>query len=230
MSSKLKVVAPHGSHVRYVHVQFRFPPEFRHPMHAYLDEGEGWRSELLTWRRLPDRTLVTLFRVTAPREPYLDRLRAIDPIDRFETAPGDDGFYLKAHERLGGPLESFLAAFTDTDFLSVPPVVYRSGGRLSFGVVGPPGQLRGALESVPDPIDADIDRLGPYAGGRRLAGVDLTDRQREALRAARRVGYYDVPRTGAVADVAAELDCSSSTAGAHLRKAEAALVDAFLAE
>ncbi|MFC6734822.1 helix-turn-helix domain-containing protein [Halolamina salina] len=216
--------------MRYAHVQFRFPPALRHPMHAYLDEGEEWRSELLTWRRLPDETLVTLFRVTAPREPYLDRLRGIDSIDRFETAPGDSEFYLKAHERLGGPLESFLGAFTDTEFLSVPPIVYRSGGRLSFGVVGPPAQLRGALESVPDPIDADVERLGPYAGGRRLAGVDLTDRQREALRAAQRVGYYDVPRTGAVADVAAELGCSSSTAGAHLRKAEAALVDAFLAE
>lgn len=197
-------------------------------MHAFLDEGAGWRSELLTWRRLPDGTLVTLFRVTAPREPYLDRLREIDPIDRFETASGDGGFYLKAHERLGGPLETFLGAFTDTEFLTVPPVIYRSGGRLTFGVVGPPDQLRGAIESVPDRIDAEVERLGPYAGGRRFAGVDLTDRQREALRVAGRVGYYDVPRTGAVADVADELGCSSSTAGAHLQKAESALVDAFL--
>jgi hypothetical protein len=214
--------------MRYAHVRFEFPPELRHPMHAFLDEGEGWRSELLTWRRLPDGTLVTLFRVTAAREPYLDRLRSVDSIDQFETAPGETGFYLKAHERLGGPLESFLGAFTATDFLSVPPVVYRSGGRLSVGVVGPPEQLRGALASVPDAIETDIDRVGPYAGGERLAGLGLTDRQREALRAAHGAGYYDVPRTGSVADVAEALGCSSSTAGAHLRKAEAALVDAFL--
>lgn len=214
--------------MRYAHVRFEFPPELRHPMHAFLDEGEGWRSELLTWRRLPDGTLVTLFRVAAPRKPYLDRLRSVDSIEQFETAPGEAAFYLKAHERLGGPLESFLGAFTETEFLSVPPVVYRSGGRLSVGVVGPPGQLREALASVPDPIDAEIDRLGQYAGGERLAGVGLTGRQREALRAARRVGYYDVPRTGSVADVADELGCSSSTAGAHLRKAEAALVEALM--
>lgn len=216
--------------MRYAHVRFEFPPDLRHPMHAYLDEGTGWRSELLTWRRLPDETLVTLFRVTAPRGPYLDRVRSVDSIERYETAPGEDGFYLKAHERLGGPLETFLGAFTDTDFLSVPPVVYRSRGRLAFGVVGPPDQLRDALGSVPDSIDAEIERLEPYAGGQRLAGVGLTDRQREALRAAHRAGYYDVPRTGTVADVADELDCSSSTAGAHLRKAESALVAAFLLE
>jgi hypothetical protein len=214
--------------MRYVCVQFAFPPSVRHPMHGYLDEGDGWRTELLTWRRLPDETLVTLFRVLAPREPYLDRLREVDSIERFETAPGDGAFYLKAYERLGGPLEAFLGAFVDTEFLSVPPIVYRSGGRLSFGLIGPPDQLRDVFAAVPDPIDVDIDRIGSYGGGRRLAGVELTERQREALRAARRVGYYDVPRTGSVADVAEALGCSSSTAGAHLRKAEAALVEALL--
>lgn len=214
--------------MRYVHVAITFPPSVRHPMHGFLDEGDGWRTEMLTWRRLPDETLVTLFRVVAPREPYLDRLRSIDAIDRFETAPGDDAFYLKAYERLGGPLEAFLGAFADTEFLSVPPVVYRSEGRMSFGAIGPPDQLRDVLATVPDPIDVDIDRIGSYGGGRRLAGVGLTERQREVLRAARRVGYYDVPRTGSVADVAEAVGCSSSTAGAHLRKAEATLVETFL--
>ena len=214
--------------MRFVRVEFVFPPSVRHPMHGFLDEGDGWRSELLTWRRLPDETLVTLFRVVAPRERYLDRLRAVDPIDRFETAPGDEGFYLKAYERLGGPLETFLGAFVDTEFLSVPPIAYRSGGRLSFGLIGPPNQLREVLSVVPDSIEVTVERIGSYGGGRRLAGADLTERQRAALRTARRVGYYDVPRTGAVADVAEAIDCSASTAGAHLRKAEAALVRAFL--
>jgi len=50
----------------------------------------------------------------------------------------------------------------------------------------------------------------------------------EALCAARRVGYYDVPRSGSVADVAEAIECSPSTAGAHLRKGEAALVDTYL--
>ncbi|MCG1005534.1 helix-turn-helix domain-containing protein [Halorubrum lacusprofundi] len=213
--------------MRYVRVEFAFPPSVRHPMHDFLDDGDGWRTELLTWRRLPDETLVTLFRVVAPREWYLERLRTVDSIDRFETAPGDDAFYLKAYERLGGPLETFFDAFVDTEFLSVPPVVYRSGGRLSFGLIGPPNQLRDVLSAVPDPIDVTVERVGSY-GGRRLAGANLTERQREALCAARRVGYYDVPRSGSVADVAEAIECSPSTAGAHLRKGEAALVDTYL--
>jgi len=215
--------------MRYVHVEFEFPPEIRHPMHGFLDGGEeSRRSELLTWRRLPDGTLVTLFRVVAPREPYLERLRSVDSIEQFETAPGDEGFYLKAHETLGGSLEAFLGAFEDTDFLSVPPVVYRSRGRLSLGVVGPPDQLRASFAALPDDIGVTVDRLGEYTGGRRPTGVDLTGRQRAAVRAAARVGYYEIPRSGGVDDVAAELDCAASTAGTHLRKAEAALVEAWL--
>ena len=42
------------------------------------------------------------------------------------------------------------------------------------------------------------------------------------------VGYYAVPRTGDVDDVATELDCAHSTAGELLRKAEAALVTGFV--
>ncbi|WP_217493327.1 helix-turn-helix domain-containing protein [Haladaptatus sp. W1] len=37
-------------------------------------------------------------------------------------------------------------------------------------------------------------------------------------------GYYDVPRTGSVDDVAAALDCAHSTAGELIRKAESAVI------
>lgn len=48
--------------------------------------------------------------------------------------------------------------------------------------------------------------------------------KREALEAGSRTGYYDVPRTGSIEDVASELDCAASTASNHLRKAESRLV------
>jgi len=172
--------------MRYVRVEFAFPPSVRHPMHDFLDDGDGWRTELLTWRRLPDETLVTLFRVVAPREWYLERLRTVDDsIDRFETAPGDDAFYLKAYERLGGPLETFFDAFVDTEFLSVPPVVYRSGGRLSFGLIGPPNQLRDVLRrSRPDRCHGRTGRVvrRPTVGRRQPHGAPARGALRRASR------------------------------------------------
>ncbi|MFB6270785.1 MAG: helix-turn-helix domain-containing protein, partial [Halobacterium sp.] len=50
--------------------------------------------------------------------------------------------------------------------------------------------------------------------------------QREAVEAALELGYYDDPRAATQADVADRLDCAASTAGDHLRKAEAKLVRA----
>jgi predicted DNA binding protein len=67
-----------------------------------------------------------------------------------------------------------------------------------------------------------IERVHPFE--RRQSPAALTDRQRAALDAAVEVGYYEVPREGSVADVAAALDCAHSTAGELLRKAEAAVV------
>lgn len=215
--------------MRYVDLSVRFPPDQRHPMHEFLDGGDDWRTEMLSWNLTDPGVFAVLFRVRAPREPYLDALDEVDSMDDYSFAPVDDGsFYLHVHETPGESALDFRAAFAATDLVAVPPLVYEPGGRLSLGVVGPPADLRAALSSLPAGVDYDVSRIGEYRGGGRTAGAGLTARQREALRVAREVGYYAVPRTGSVADVAAELDCAKSTASAHLRKAEAALVDAYL--
>lgn len=56
----------------------------------------------------------------------------------------------------------------------------------------------------------------------------LTDRQRELLIEAKKMGYYDYPRTADANDVARSLGISKSTAVEHLRKAEARLMGRIL--
>jgi PAS domain S-box-containing protein len=58
---------------------------------------------------------------------------------------------------------------------------------------------------------------------RRL--TDLTDRQREALEAAYRSGYFNWPRDSNAEEVAETLGISSATLHSHLRKAEATLFE-----
>ncbi|PSP57114.1 hypothetical protein BRC82_00755 [Halobacteriales archaeon QS_1_67_19] len=48
---------------------------------------------------------------------------------------------------------------------------------------------------------------------------DLTDRQFEALAVAVAAGYFEVPRSATLENVAAEMDVGKSTAGEHLRRA-----------
>lgn len=56
----------------------------------------------------------------------------------------------------------------------------------------------------------------------------LTDRQRELLDIAVVKGYFEVPRTCTLADLAADLDIDKSTASEVLRRGEARLVKWFL--
>jgi predicted DNA binding protein len=92
--------------------------------------------------------------------------------------------------------------------------------------VGPAGRLAAFYDALRERFDADVERVAGFR--RRTDPADVTDRQRAALAAGLAVGYYEVPRTGSVADVAAELDCATSTAGELLRRGEASLVSAFL--
>ncbi len=58
----------------------------------------------------------------------------------------------------------------------------------------------------------------------------LTEKQREALIAAHKLGYYDVPRRINTEQLAKKLGVSDSTLVEHLRKAEKRLIDNILRE
>ena len=58
----------------------------------------------------------------------------------------------------------------------------------------------------------------------------MTDRQREALEAAYRAGYFDWPRESTAEEVAESPDITSATLHSHLRKAESRLVETFFEE
>lgn len=56
----------------------------------------------------------------------------------------------------------------------------------------------------------------------------LTDRQREYLTLAHRRGYFEVPRSCTLAEVAEALEVDKSTASATIRRGTARIVDQFL--
>ncbi len=113
------------------------------------------------------------------------------------------------------------------------------------------GHLIPTLELTPDSWRISVVGTGPQlrkflVGLRRrkihhhvlsIAGTDpredspmqwLTPRQREALVAAYRAGYYDTPRRADSARVARSLDLSKSATVEHLRKAQKRLLDGIL--
>ncbi len=72
-------------------------------------------------------------------------------------------------------------------------------------------------------VDADD------GGDRTLVDRDaLTDRQREVLRTAYDMGYFEYPRESNATEVAEELDISPSTLAEHLAAAQGKLLDELL--
>ncbi|MDS0260452.1 helix-turn-helix domain-containing protein [Haloarcula sp. S1CR25-12] len=63
------------------------------------------------------------------------------------------------------------------------------------------------------------------AGESEPPGDGLTDRQREALRTAYEMGYFDIPRGASLAEVAAELDIAASSVSERLRRAQTQLIE-----
>lgn len=60
-------------------------------------------------------------------------------------------------------------------------------------------------------------------------GDGLTDRQREALRIAYELGYFEIPRRASLEEVAAELDISASSVSERLRRAQTELIEETVA-
>jgi hypothetical protein len=76
----------------------------------------------------------------------------------------------------------------------------------------------------------DDARDGVGTGSDADDGDGLTDAQREAIRTANRLGYFEIPRTATLSDVAAELGISASSCSERLRRAQTHLVETHVEE
>lgn len=101
----------------------------------------------------------------------------------------------------------------------VPPFpLHLEGGWLSGELVTSRGQLaafRDELEAADIPYEVTL-----IESEREPSASLLTDRQREVVDAALAAGYYDVPRTCTLTDLASDLGVDKSVASRILRRAE----------
>lgn len=213
--------------VQSIHLELRYDESTIHPMHRFVCESPHVEREvLLEGRRVADgRTM--LFFVEGDRERYESILGRRPDLDEFDITPADDGFYVWVRAENREADLPLIDAFEQDTLVVVPPVEFRSDRTARFTVVGSGADLRSILDSLPDGVDATVHRLGDPTG---IDDDGVTDRQREALRAAWDLGYFEIPRTGSIDDVAAELDCATSTASDLLRRATATLTGNALGE
>jgi predicted DNA binding protein len=201
-----------------------YPDRHLHPLQRRIMTGTPiTRAELLTWS--PTAEATTLFWCDGDREATETAISSIDSLVVGNVVEDTDGTYAFLQQGDYEFSAALLEAIADAQVVFIPPVVFHETGTVRFEAVGETDALSTFHETLSEFGDLTIDAVHEFE--RERSPSRLTDRQRAALEAAVSVGYYEVPREGTVADVADVIDCSTSTAGELLRKAEAAVVEHY---
>ncbi|WP_135821221.1 helix-turn-helix domain-containing protein [Halostella litorea] len=176
---------------------------------------------LLTGLRTGD-TAVELGEVAADSPAAVgDAIRDHPSIADYQRLDAAEGTVLARYETSDVALYEFAAG---PALAPEYPVVVRDGW-FEFDLTG----TRTEFERLRDGLEAsDLGyELLSIVGDADSDGL-LTDRQREVLGTALRMGYFEVPRACTLADVAAALDVDKSTASGVLRRGEARVLKRFL--
>lgn len=211
--------------MKYLRLTLREPPDSRNPMHEFLIESDAASlAQLWNWTTAPEAVDVILFRVVGNREAYAAALDDAAFVVDYATARLDDeSFYVYVEHATREEDAAFREPFLDRRVLTIPPIEFTDDGETRMEIIGRSADIQAVVDGFPTGFDVGIEQLSTYEQGLDVAASLLTERQHETLTVAIDLGYYDVPRTATVADVAAELGCASSTASSHLQKAHARL-------
>ncbi|MDS0475293.1 helix-turn-helix domain-containing protein [Natrinema sp. 1APR25-10V2] len=212
-----------------VRLTLQYDAETIHPMHRFVADSDAFDAYRMVHGNFTgdDGDNAFIFHVVGDPDVYETALEETGRVSDYKlTRTGDRSFTVYVRDVPDDVDDRLLEIFSRGSLVALPPLEYRSDWTVRFSVVGEPADLRRALEEIPEGIETSVDRVGEYDGSDAAVGA-LTARQREALRVARELGYFDVPRSASVETVAAELDCAPGTAAEHLRKAESAIMDSL---
>jgi HTH DNA binding domain len=185
-----------------------------------MEDDSVSRADLLVWGPLLG--VPTLSWFDGDETAVGSLLRCVDTVSDVHLVPGDGGTYAFVERSEYEFDPEILALISETRVGFVPPLTFCDTGELRFTAIGERRALSDLYEDVSAHLPVRIERLRTFHPHRPFPSI--TDRQRRALAVALDVGYYEIPRTGSIDDVATALDCARSTAGELLRKAESTVV------
>jgi predicted DNA binding protein len=196
-----------------------------------LREGM-WITDVST--RFPDATLCLLTGVPMgdralelgearadDPDPVVEAIRSHPDISAYELLWTGDGRAIAQYEAVEQRLYEFLWAS------SLPPEfpIVVENGVMEFDLTA----TRAGFEAFGETLDAgDHDYELLSVVHETDDGALLTDRQRECVTAALRMGYFEVPRRATLAEVAADLGIDTSTASETIRRAVGRVMERFL--
>lgn len=197
---------------------------------ATRDGDRSVRVQVVNWN-VAAPTAAFLLRVRGDVDRFESLLRDDPDVDEYDLLPvGDDECYCFVAGPGTADARALWENFKRGSLMTVPPAEWNPDGTYTFTVVGRDADVQAAVDEIPAGARVDVESVGGTTVATDGVIDRLSDRQRQAIRAAIDLGYYDSPRGATTDDVARELDCATSTAAEHLRKAESKLVLALFDE
>jgi hypothetical protein len=200
-----------------------------HPMYGLLSDSEDVeRATAVQWN-YTGQELGIMHHVVGNAAAFERAVEEIPQVVEYELARTAKGaFYAYVRDELTAEARALFEAVATRPTVVVPPVVWEADGTVALSAFGPGAEIQATLGLVPEFLDVAVREVGGMAGLPGLHETVLSTRQREAVRAGLRLGYYEVPREVSHEAVAGALGCAPSTAAEHLRKAESKLLDSVV--
>ncbi|AQL42360.1 hypothetical protein BV210_06370 [Halorientalis sp. IM1011] len=209
------------------------------PERGYFDPGEViFRECGVVLRSIQDLDLLTdgsavmLYEAEATRDRIDESLANAGKVIDYRVADAGDHVMLQVHYHPSDLIRNLIelhrsyATHLDFPLEFVDPAT----SSLRVSVIGAKEQLQAQIAATREEIDVTIERIGDYDPGTDRRFAALTERQREVLLVAVEKGYYESPRRATYDDIAADLDCSASAVGKHLRRIEIELVESTVSD
>jgi predicted DNA binding protein len=169
---------------------------------------------------LTDGAGVALCRLRGPAGTVEDVLAGTDGVLEHHVTDADGTVYAYVHFVPTETAAALLELRRAHELVVRPPIRWLADGRLEVSAVGDDATLQAAVAALPDAVGVELVELCEYEPVADRPESLLTDRQLEVLDAALSVGYYEQPRRGTQADVAAAVRLAPATVGEHLRRVE----------
>jgi len=198
-----------------------------HPMYGVMTRAPFVeRATAMQWNYTGD-ALGILHYVVGDADALEAAMQEIPEIVGYDIERIDgQSCYVYVRDATTDPLQEMFGPISSGGLVVVPPIEYESDGTVAFSIFGPEDELQNAVTDISVPVDVTIEAVGGLARTKSAVEARLTERQREAVKTAVDLGYYEIPRTATQEDIAAELNCAPSTAAEHLRKAESQVLRA----
>lgn len=214
-------------------VELRLHPEngaFPGVDREFKESPDITREKIVNLDFLENRELTVLYHLLAPDETHIEEIvqESSDQILDHEIVEIEEGsfhtyLYLE-HTALVGDL---LSIAQEHAMILHRPIKFDNDS-IIVTLAGNESYASEAFAQLKEVVNASVEWTGQYTPLESTPLAQLTDRQREALRTAYELGFYETPRDASFEELAAELDCAPSTANALLHRSESALVDAVL--